>query len=138
MVSPDVNSEVPTIERLSEQIIKGLSGELDIQNKIDNRISAYRKLPGILTPDPVVTALNDIATSATVLEVRMHDRPGILYSVAKSISRQNVDIKAVIISTLGAEAFDTLYVTDLNGLALSEERAKLLANQVETALITYR
>ena len=37
-----------------------------------------------------------------------------------------------------AEAFDTLYVTDLNGLALSEERAKLLANQVETALITYR
>ena len=138
VVSPDVNSEVPTIERLSEQIIKGLSGELDIQNKIDNRISAYRKLPGILTPDPVVTALNDIATSATVLEVRMHDRPGILYSVAKSISRQNVDIKAVIISTLGAEAFDTLYVTDLNGLALSEERAKLLANQVETALITYR
>ena len=111
---------------------------MDIQSRIEDRISAYRKLPGILTPDPVVTALNDIATSATVLEVRMHDRPGILYSVAKSISRLNVDIKAVIISTLGAEAFDTLYVTDLAGNALSEERAKLLATQVETALITYR
>ena len=138
IVSPDVNSEVPTVEKISDQIARGLRGELDIQSRIEDRISAYRKLPGILTPDPVVTALNDIATSATVLEVRMHDRPGILYSVAKSISRLNVDIKAVIISTLGAEAFDTLYVTDLAGNALSEERAKLLATQVETALITYR
>ena len=59
-------------------------------------------------------------------------------SVAKSISRQNVDIKAVILSTLGAEAFDTLYVTTASGEPLTEERAKLLATQVESALITYR
>ena len=138
IVAPDINSVIPQREKLIEQIKAGLSGDLDIQSRIDERISAYRKLPGILTPAPIVSASNDIATNATVIEIRMHDRPGIIYSVAKSISRQNVDIKAVILSTLGAEAFDTLYVSDLNGMALSEERAKLLANQVETALITYR
>ena len=137
-MAPDVNSAIPQREKLIDQIKAGLSGDLDIQSRIDERISAYRKLPGILTPAPIVSASNDIATNATVIEIRMHDRPGIIYSVAKSISRQNVDIKAVILSTLGAEAFDTLYVSDLNGMALSEERAKLLANQVETALITYR
>ena len=138
IVTPDINAEEPNWEKLRDQISKSIKGEFDLQRRIDERIEYYRNLPGILTPAPIVSASNDIATNATVLEVRMHDRPGIIYSVAKSISRQNVDIKAVILSTLGAEAFDTLYVSDLNGMALSEERAKLLANQVETALITYR
>ena len=111
---------------------------MDLQKKIDERIDFYRNLPGILTPDPIVSASNDTASSATVLEVRMHDRPGILYSVAKSISRFGFDINAVVISTLGAEAFDTLYLTTSNGEPLSDERAKLLATQVESALITYR
>ena len=84
----------------------------------------------------MVTATNDIATNATVVEVRMHDRPGVLYSVARAISRFGVDIRAAIVSTLGAEAIDTLYVTDFAGNALSEERAKLLANQVENFLLT--
>jgi len=80
--------------------------------------------------------MNDIATNATVIEVRMHDRPGVLYTVAKAISRFGVDIRAAIVATLGAEAFDTLYVTDVNGGALSEERATLLANQLENLLLT--
>ena len=110
----------------------------DLEKKIDERIDYYRKLPGILTPDPIVYASNDLASNATVLEVRMHDRPGILYSVAKSISRYGFDIKAIVVSTLGAEAFDTLYLTTASGEPLKEDRAKLLANQVESALITYR
>ena len=57
---------------------------------------------------------------------------------AKSISRFGFDIQAVVISTLGAEAFDTLYITTTSGEPLTEERAKLLATQVESALITYR
>jgi [protein-PII] uridylyltransferase len=138
IVAPDVNAAPPNLDKLREQIMKALKGELDLQRKIDERVDYYRKLPGILTPDPIVTASNDIATNATVLEVRMHDRPGILYSVAKSISRFGFDINAVVISTLGAEAFDTLYITTTNGEALSDERAKLLANQVEAALITFR
>ena len=138
LVTPDVNAQIPTEEKLREQITRAIRGELDLQKKIDERIDFYRNLPGILTPDPIVSASNDIASSATVLEVRMHDRPGILYSVAKSISRFGFDINAVVISTLGAEAFDTLYLTTSNGEPLSDERAKLLATQVESALITYR
>ena len=66
----------------------------------------------------------------------MHDRPGVLYAVAKAVTRFGVDIRAAIVATLGAEAFDTLYLTDLSGNALSEERTVLLANQVENLLLT--
>jgi hypothetical protein len=38
---------------------------------------------------------------------------------------------------LGAEAFDTLYVTDLEGQPLTGERAQLLATKVENILITH-
>ena len=136
IVAPDSNADVPTPELLRDRISKALNGEIDLSRKIDERISHYRKNPGIPVPPPVVTATNDIATNATVVEVRMHDRPGILFSVARAISRFGVDIRAAIVSTLGAEAFDTLYVTDFSGNALSEERAKLLANQVESYLLT--
>jgi [protein-PII] uridylyltransferase len=138
IVTPDVNADPPSAAKLADQISKAIKGELDLERKIDERIDFYRNLPGILTPDPIVFASNDLASNATVLEVRMHDRPGILYSVAKSISRYDFDIKAIVVSTLGAEAFDTIYLTTTSGEPLKEDRAKLLANQVESALITYR
>ena len=108
----------------------------DLNKKIDERIANFRKYPGIPTPPPVVSAVNDLATDATIIEVRMHDKPGVLYNVSRTISKFGVDIHAAIVATLGAEAFDTLYVTDVQGHALSEEKAKILANQVENYLLT--
>lgn len=137
IVELDANAQMPTSEKLLDQLKKAISGDLDLGRKIDERIDNYRKYPGIPTPPPVVFASNDLATNATIIEVRMHDRPGILFSVARAISRFGVDIKSAIVSTLGAEAFDTLYVTDLSGQPLSGERAQLLATKVENILITH-
>ena len=66
----------------------------------------------------------------------MHDRPGLLYNVTRTISRFGVDIRAAIVATLGAEVFDTLYITDALGGALDEERAKRLASQIEQQMLT--
>jgi len=137
IVEIDANAAMPSVEKLTEQLKRALSGELDLGRKIDERIESYRKYPGIPTPAPVVFAANDLATNATIIEVRMHDRPGILFNVTRAISRFGVDIKSAIVSTLGAEAFDTLYVTDLAGQPLTGERAQLLATKVENILITH-
>ena len=136
-VEPDANTEVPSAEKLVALLEKVLSGEIDLARKIEERIDNHRNCPGIPTPPPLVNAANDLATNATIIEVRMHDRPGILYSVTRAISRFGVDIKSAIVSTLGAEAFDTLYVTDAAGEPLSSERAQLLASKVENILITH-
>jgi [protein-PII] uridylyltransferase len=137
IVELDANAQLPSAEKLTEQLKRALSGELDLGRKIEERIDNYRKYPGIPTPPPVVFAANDLATNATIIEVRMHDRPGILFSVTRAISRFGVDIKSAIVSTLGAEAFDTLYITDLEGQPLTGERAQLLATKVENILITH-
>ncbi len=136
LVALDVHAPMPIAEQLRESLERALDGELDLAAAIDLKIQNYRKFPGIPVPPPLVTATNDAATNATILEVRMHDRPGVLYSVTKIISRFGVDIRAAIVATLGAEAIDTLYITDPNGGALSEERAKLLASQIERHLLT--
>ena len=137
IVELDANAQLPSAEKLTDQLKKALSGELDLGRKIEERNENYRKHPGIPTPPPVVFAANDLATNATIIEVRMHDRPGILFNVTRAISRFGVDIKSAIVSTLGAEAFDTLYVTDLEGQPLTGERAQLLATKVENILITH-
>jgi [protein-PII] uridylyltransferase len=136
LVTPDAYAPTPTQEMLQGLIRKAIDRDIDLNKKIDERIANFRKYPGIPTPPPVVSAINDVATNATIVEVRMHDKPGVLYNVSRTISKFGVDIRAAIVATLGAEAFDTLYVTDVQGNALSEERAKILANQVENYLLT--
>jgi [protein-PII] uridylyltransferase len=136
LVALDVHAPQPGEDQLLALLQKALDGDLDINAKIEERIRNFRRFPGIPVPPPVVSATNDIATDATILEVRMHDQPGVLYNVTKIISRFGVDIRAAIVATLGAEAFDTLYITDPQGGALSEERAKTLATQIERHILT--
>ena len=136
LISVDEHSSAPSADQIKVLLQRSLDGEIDITTRIDERIKNYRRYPGIPVPPPQVSALNDLATQATVVEVRMHDRPGVLYTISKTISRFGVDIQAAIVATLGAEAFDTLYITDLSGEPLSEEQAKALARQIERYLET--
>jgi [protein-PII] uridylyltransferase len=50
------------------------------------------------------------------------------------ITKSQVDIRSAIVTTLGAEAIDTLYVTEIGGGALSADRAHDLAARLTAAL----
>ena len=134
LVNVDINLPSPSQEGLLELIERALIGTDDLRFRIEERIRSYRRRPGILVPPPVVTAITQIVTDATIIEVRMHDRPALLHTVATAISEFGVDIRGAIVSTLGAEAFDTLYVTDLNGAPLEHDQAVELASQLEIIL----
>jgi [protein-PII] uridylyltransferase len=131
IVALDAYAQDPDAVRILENLQRALAGELDIEAKLEDRMRNYRRYPGILVPPPLVTAMNDLATDATVLEVRMHDRPGLLFDLASFISTCGVDIRAAIVATLGAEAFDTFYITDGAGRALSGQRTNELIAQIE-------
>ncbi|MBU6242916.1 MAG: HD domain-containing protein, partial [Acidobacteria bacterium] len=124
----------PTAPKILELIKSGLAGQIDFSEKIADRVRNYQKFPGIPVPPPVVTAISDAATDATVIEVRMHDRPGLIYTIAAAITSAKIDIKAAIVSTLGAEAFDTLYVTKIDGSPLEPMRAIEFARELEARL----
>ena len=69
---------------------------------------------------PQVLFADDASDTATVLEVRAHDRPGLLYRVAQAITDCGLDVRTARISTLGAEAVDAFYLVGAGGGLVTE------------------
>jgi [protein-PII] uridylyltransferase len=105
-----------------------------LAERIRTRIEAYTQMPTIPVPAPIVETFLDAATDATIIEVRSHDRPALLFSIGDTVRKCNIDIKSAIVTTLGAEAIDTLYVTEIGGGALTTERALEVASRIEASL----
>jgi [protein-PII] uridylyltransferase len=62
-----------------------------------------------------VTLLDGASRTATVVEVRAHDEPGLLWRIGRALGECGLDVRAARVETLGAEAVDVFYVTDLMG-----------------------
>lgn len=130
IVTPEPHAPVVTAQNLRSEIEKAFNDASHIQDRLIARAQAYTSIPSIPVPDPVVEFYNDGATEATIIEVRSHDRPGLLFRIGAGITQSKVDIRSAIVTTLGAEAIDTLYVTELTGGPLSDERANEVASRL--------
>ena len=130
VVTPEPHAPVVTAQNLRSEIEKAFNDASHIQDRLIAKAQAYASIPSIPVPDPVVEFYNDGATDATIIEVRSHDRPGLLFRIGAGITQSKVDIRSAIVTTLGAEAIDTLYVTELTGGPLSDERANEVASRL--------
>jgi [protein-PII] uridylyltransferase len=134
IVIPDPNAPSLEATDIEREISKALNNEANVAARIQARIEAYAQLPTIPVPPPVVETFLDAATDATIIEVRSHDRPALLFSIGAAVRRCNIDIRSAIVTTLGAEAIDTLYVTEIGGGALTHERAAQVASELAQSL----
>ncbi len=134
IVVPDPHAPKLTSEKLHDELTRALANRSSLKERIQNRIDAYSELPTIPVPEPIVETFLDAATDATIIEVRSHDRPALLFGIGDSITRSNIDIRSAIVTTLGAEAIDTLYVTEIGGGPLTAERAEEVAVRLRSAL----
>ena len=134
IVIPDPNAPSLDEGKLHDEINRALKSRSTLSERIQARIDAYAELPKIPVPDPIVETFLDAATDATIIEVRSHDRPALLFGIGDSITRSSVDIRSAIVTTLGAEAIDTLYVTEIGGGPLTSERAEEVAMRLRAAL----
>ncbi len=134
IVIPDPHAPVLTEKVLHNELQAALDNKSSLARRIEERIEAYAQLPTIPVPDPIVDLFADAATDATIIEVRSHDRPALLFGIGDSITKSNIDIRSAIVTTLGAEAIDTLYVTEIGGGSLSPARAEEVATRLRSAL----
>lgn len=134
IVSPSQFATVADAETIKEAISQALIDASDLKERITRRIADYANIPSIPVPSPIVETFMDAATDATIVEVRSHDRPALLFGIGDVITKSQVDIRSAIVTTLGAEAIDTLYVTEIGGGALSADRAHDLAARLTSAL----
>ncbi|MER7370166.1 [protein-PII] uridylyltransferase [Nonomuraea wenchangensis] len=97
-----------------------LAGRLDIEQRLARRTRAVRP-PRVPVAPPRVTLVDDASATATVVEVRAHDRPGLLWRIGRAFGECGLDVRAARVETLGAEAVDVFYVVDRAGRPLSDD-----------------
>ncbi|WP_445257596.1 [protein-PII] uridylyltransferase [Nocardioides aurantiacus] len=105
---------------------------------VDGRIDLGAKLRRA-TPvrlEPTVAVRTDASSTATVVEVRSADRPGLIHTVCATLAAMDVSVRSAHVSTLGPQAVDVFYVQEASAGRLSEERAASAAHAVRQALVT--
>ncbi|MER7999685.1 [protein-PII] uridylyltransferase [Streptomyces sp. NPDC095613] len=126
---------LPQAARLRADLVRALDGSLDIASRLAEREAAYPRRRGVAAPPPRVTAAPATASRrATVIEVRAQDAPGLLHRIGRALEDAAVRVRSAHVSTLGANAVDTVYVTREDGSPLPEEEAAALAKGLEEAL----
>ncbi|WP_030257878.1 MULTISPECIES: [protein-PII] uridylyltransferase [Streptomyces] len=127
--------ELPEAARLRADLRRALDGSLDVARRLAERDAAAPRRRGIPTPPPLVAVAPAVASAtATVLEVRAHDAPGLLHRIGRALDESGVRVRTAHVSTLGAEAVDSFYLTDAAGRPLAAQRAGEVAAAVRAAL----
>jgi [protein-PII] uridylyltransferase len=109
----------PDSTLVSSDLRRMLEGRLDVEDRLERRARAVRG-HGFTAPPPKVTLVDNASTTATVVEVRAHDEPGLLWRIGRALGECGLNVHAARIETLGAEAVDVFYVTDATGGLLTD------------------
>lgn len=122
----------PDPAALEADLRRMLADRLDVAARLERRASSIRTRPGFAPPPPRVAIVDDASQTATVVEVRAHDRPGLLWRIGQALGDCGLQVRGARVDTLGADAVDVFYVVDEEGRplagadALSAVREKVL------------
>jgi [protein-PII] uridylyltransferase len=119
---PDVD-----VTKVRERVRPVLAGETDLAARLALD-PAQDDVPAR------VTVLPQRSETATLLEVRAHDRRGLVWTVCDAISGLGHSIRSAHLSTYGAEARDVFYVVPGHGEPLDDTEADRLRDTVNRAL----
>lgn len=121
-----VAGAAPDPVRLRDRLAVALRDDSDLVRRLAARDSSAKGKG----PASRVDLLPLASETATVLQVRAHDRPGLLYDVTTAIASTGADIRSAHVSTLGAECVDVFYLTDSHGSPLEDEDARTTAKSI--------
>lgn len=112
---------------LLRQRLEAIAGDrLDVAARLPRRSAARL--------EPTVAVRPEASPSATVLEVRADDHPGLVHLVCETLAGLEISVRSAHLSTLGPQAVDVFYVQEAYAGALSEERAAHAAHTLRSAL----
>ena len=108
----------PAEASLRADVARALAGRLDLAGTLAGRASE-RSLRVAGRAEPLVRVLHGASSDASVLEVRAHDAPGLLFRLATAIGACGAVVRSAVVDTLGAEAVDIFYLVDTDGEVLT-------------------
>jgi [protein-PII] uridylyltransferase len=126
----------PRWERVETDIKRAVEQHFDVAEALARRPPPRKARRSAALPSPGVITLvdNAAATSATVVEVRAPDVPGLLHILTRAIAGRGIDIISARVATLGNAAVDTFYVQSEGAKVTSGEPAEQLRRAIEEAV----
>jgi [protein-PII] uridylyltransferase len=124
----------PSIEQLSDDIRRAVDGTYDVAERLAKREADGARARPVGYPEPQVVILPTVSRGTTVVEVRAHDAPGLLYRVTRAVAAADATIVGAKVATLGADAVDVFFVTDAGGGPLSPDQQAALRVTVLSSL----
>jgi [protein-PII] uridylyltransferase len=112
--------EAAAIARGLAQLDQGDRGPLRALERRGRLSSGFTSAgPRALTRAMVVPHASE---DSTVIEIRAHDRPGLLHQVGMTFARAGVSVHSAHIATYAGQTLDTFYVSEFGGRMLSPAR----------------
>ena len=115
----------PAIER---SLRKAIAGESNVAAMVERwRTRNAPRTRSAITDSgrrnlPQVSCDNEASQSSTLIEVHAVDEPGLAYKIASALAALGLDIVCAKIATEKSDALDVFYVTDGDGMKLSQSR----------------
>jgi [protein-PII] uridylyltransferase len=114
--------ELVQVEKVLQQALSNTDFDFSPLLEKARKREGFHQPPGMDFPTKL-SILNQIHPIHTVIDLQSPDRLGLLYDVLDCLSHSQVNIVASRVATEKGAAFDSFYVTDLDGRKiLSEEK----------------
>jgi [protein-PII] uridylyltransferase len=124
--------------RFERDLDRVLAGQADVEQLILSRQREVMSRPTRERGTRPLTRIefdNYVSQTYTVIDVRTHDRLGLLYTISRVLRELNLDIRLAKIATEVEQVMDVFYVTDRGGGKVrNERRKKEIRERLEAAI----
>jgi len=131
VLDPDSAGPVSTfrVDEIATTVGEVLRCEVAVDELLERhrRFGADRRFLAISDLPPRVVLDNNSSDRCTIIDVFAHDRPGLLYTIAKTLYRLGLSVELAKIATHVDQVLDVFYVVDRDGGKVSdpEERERI-------------
>ena len=106
-------SETPLPATIARDLVRVASGDRSPLGKLQRRRSGAVRSPVTGSPDTTrAMVISSASDTATVIEVRATDRPGLLQDIGITLARASLSVRSAHIATYAGQTLDTFYVTE--------------------------
>lgn len=113
---------VPDATVVRTGLLRLADGDASVLSRLARREAGWRPSREVADTTPRVLVMPGASLSATVVEVRAADRPGLLHALGTALRRDRVDVRSAHVATHAGRAVDVLYLAEVSGEPLSPAR----------------
>jgi [protein-PII] uridylyltransferase len=133
--------DLPDERAIASDVRAALAGDLDVASRLEKRSKSMKgasatdesQAVGVPGAEPLVF-IDDSPQHHTVVEVRAHDEPALLYRLTRALLAADVVVVGAKVDTLGSEVVDSFFVTDRNGHPLGADHADAVRTTVRASV----